>query len=64
MVDEDNPNLYSEGPGYENSQDPQVHHFSIQDSSTITCEKCHDSFPSKIKLHQHVRQAGHVVRGK
>ncbi len=64
MVDEDNPNLYSKGPGYEDSQDPQVHHSSLRDGPTITCETCHDSFPSKNKLHQHVRQAGYAVRGK
>ncbi len=44
MVDEDNPNLYSERPGYKNSQDSQVHHFSLRDNPTITCEICHDSF--------------------
>ncbi len=64
MVDEDNPNLYSEGPRYKDSQDPQVHHFSLRDSPTMICEICHDSFPSKNKLHQHVPQAGHIVREK
>ncbi len=64
MVDEDNPNLYSEGPGYKDSQDPQVHHFSLRDSPTIIFETCHNSFSSKNKLYQHVRQAGHAVRRK